>query len=113
MVFGASVQLITVPSVFGAGKNFSIFIMKKISNGLVLVCMIAALAACSKSDEGHDKAAAEHASKAAEHAKVAETEAAAVEETAVDAAHETGDMASDAYDKAKEKVDDDDGGSGR
>ena len=38
--------------------------MKNLLTGLVLVLMVATLAACGKSDEGHGKAAAEHASEA-------------------------------------------------
>ena len=57
--------------------------MKRQLTYLVMILMVVALAACSKSDDGQGEAAAEHASKAVEHVKEAGSEvAAATSETA-------------------------------
>ena len=61
---------------------------------LILILMVAALGACSKSDDEHAEAAKEHASKAVEHVKAAGAEvAAATSETAAQA----GEAASDPF----------------
>ena len=73
--------------------------MKSKFTFLIMTLMIAALAACSKSDDGHAEAAKEHATEAVEHVKAAGSEVAAATSEAASAA---ADAASDAYDAAAE-----------
>ncbi len=84
--------------------------MRKVVTFSVLFLIVATLVACSKSDDGHGEAAAEHASDAVEHTKAAGAEISATAGSAVDAASETaaqvGEAASDAYDEAGEMASD-------